>query len=68
MDLLTDRGDVQASLCAHPGGYLPDGDAWLMQMIEIRHNEDRFLAVANVHRGVLPRDVVRGIRDRLVAA
>jgi hypothetical protein len=59
VDLLTDKGDVQATLCAHPRGGLPDGDAWLMQLIEIRHDEDRFLHVANVHRGQLPRELVR---------
>ena len=54
VDLLDDKGGVQATLCAHPRGYLPDGDAWLMQMVEIRHDEDNFLRVANVHRGRLP--------------
>jgi hypothetical protein len=54
VDLLTDKGEVQASLCAHPCGYLPDGDAWLMQMLEIRNDEDHFLRTANVHRGRLP--------------
>ena len=54
VDLLTDKGQVQASLCAHPRGYLPDGDAWLMQMLEIRQDEDHFLRTANVHRGRLP--------------
>jgi hypothetical protein len=54
VDLLSDRGEVQATLCAHPRGSLPDGDAWLMQMMEIRHDEDQFLRVANVHRGRLP--------------
>lgn len=54
VDLLKDDGSLQAQLCAHPRGYLPDGDAWLMQMIEIRHDEDHFLRTANVHRGTLP--------------
>jgi hypothetical protein len=54
VDLLKDDGQVQAQLCCHPRGYLPDGDAWLMQMIELRHDEDHFLATANVHRGALP--------------
>jgi hypothetical protein len=62
VDLLSDRGDVQATLCAHPGGYLPDGDAWLMQMIEIRHDEDQFLRVANVHRGRLPHNLETNLR------
>ena len=53
VDLLHPDGSVQASLCAHPRGYVPDGDAWLMQMIEIRHDEDHFLQTANVHRGSL---------------
>jgi hypothetical protein len=55
VDLLAPNGEVQAILCAHPREYLPDGDAWLMQMIELRHDEDHFLATANVHRGELPR-------------
>lgn len=55
VDLLKADGGVQATLCCHPRGALPDGDAWLMQMVEIRHNEDHFLATANIHRGSLPR-------------
>jgi hypothetical protein len=54
VDLLKPDGQVQATLCAHPRGYLPDGDAWLAQMIELRHDEDHFLHTANVHRGSLP--------------
>jgi hypothetical protein len=54
VDLLKPDGNLQARLCAHPRGYLPEGDAWLMQMIEIRHDEDHFLRTANVHRGSLP--------------
>ena len=53
VDLLRPDGTVQATLCAHPGDYVPDGDAWLMQMIELRHDEDHFLQTANVHRGSL---------------
>ena len=53
VDLLKPDGSVQATLCAHPGAYVPDGDAWLMQMIELRHDEDHFLSTANVHRGSL---------------
>lgn len=54
VDLLKPDGSLQATLCCHPRGSLPDGDAWLMQMVEIRHDEDHFLRTANVHRGVLP--------------
>jgi hypothetical protein len=54
VDLLKPDGGVQATLCCHPRGYLPDGDAWLMQMVEIRHDEEHFLRTANVHRGSLP--------------
>lgn len=54
VDLLKPDGGVQARLCCHPRQGLPDGDAWLMQMIEIRHDEDNFLRTANVHRGSLP--------------
>jgi hypothetical protein len=54
VDLLRPDGGVQATLCCHPRESLPDGDAWLMQMIEIRHDEDHFLRTANVHRGSLP--------------
>jgi hypothetical protein len=54
VDLLKADGSIQARLCCHPRQGLPDGDAWLMQMIEIRHDEDHFLATANVHRGSLP--------------
>lgn len=54
VDLLKPDGSLQARLCCHPRQSLPDGDAWLMQMIEIRHDEDHFLRTANVHRGVLP--------------
>ena len=61
VDLLKPDGSVQARLCCHPrrppgDGYdlLPEGGAWLMQMIEIRHDEDHFLRTANVHRGSLP--------------
>jgi hypothetical protein len=54
VDLLKPDGSVQASLCCHPRGYLPDGDAWLMQMVELRHDEEHFLRTANVHRGSLP--------------
>jgi hypothetical protein len=54
VDLLKPDGGVQATLCCHPRGHLPEGDAWLMQMIELRHDEDHFLATANVHRGSLP--------------
>jgi hypothetical protein len=53
VDLLRPDGSVQATLCAHPGGWVPDGDAWLMQMIELRHDEDQFLRTANVHHGTL---------------
>jgi hypothetical protein len=62
VDLLKPDGSVQARLCCHPRSVpgeasyesLPEGDAWLMQMIEIRHDEDHFLRTANVHRGSLP--------------
>lgn len=54
VDLLKEDGSVQARLCCHPRNYLPEEDAWLMQMIEIRHDEDHFLRTANVHRGALP--------------
>ena len=64
VDLLKPDGSFQARLCAHPTGVrlddspgyeaLPEGDAWLMQMIEIRHDEDHFLRTVNVHRGALP--------------
>jgi len=60
VDLLKADGSVQATLCAHPtivpgeSELVPEADAWLMQMIEIRHDEDRFLRTANVHRGRLP--------------
>jgi len=60
VDLLKADGSLQARLCAHPRyvpdshELLPEGDAWLMQMIEIRHDEDHFLRTANVHRGSLP--------------
>jgi hypothetical protein len=54
VDLLKPDGSLQAKLCCHPRQGLPDGDAWLMQMIEIRHDEDHFLRTANVHRGALP--------------
>jgi hypothetical protein len=54
VDLLKPDGSVQARLCCHPREYLPDGDAWLMQMIEIRHDEDHFLRTSNVHLGSLP--------------
>jgi hypothetical protein len=57
VDLLKPDGSVQARLCCHPRSMdyesLPEGDAWLMQMIEIRHDEDHFLRTANVHRGSL---------------
>jgi hypothetical protein len=59
VDLLTANGEVQATLCAHPRDNLPEGDAWLMQMIELRHDEEHFLRTANVHRGRLPADVGR---------
>jgi hypothetical protein len=54
VDLLKPDGSLQARLCCHPREGLPEGDAWLMQMIEIRHDEDHFLRTANVHRGSLP--------------
>jgi len=63
VDLLKPDGSLQARLCCHPRGapgrdgfyeMLPEGDAWLMQMIEIRHDEDHFLQTANVRRGSLP--------------
>ena len=61
VDLLKPDGSIQARLCCHPRQVpgesyelLPEGDAWLMQMIEIRHDEDHFLRTANVHRGSLP--------------
>jgi hypothetical protein len=53
VDLLRADGTVQATLCCHPREALPNEDAWLMQMIELRHNEDHFLRTANVHRGSL---------------
>lgn len=57
VDLLKPDGSVQASLCCHPRSIdcelLPDADAWLMQMMEIRHDEENFLRTANVHRGSL---------------
>jgi hypothetical protein len=59
VDLLKPDGSLQAKLCAHPRGYLPDGDAWLAQMLEIRHDEDHFLRTANVHQGHLPADYRR---------
>jgi hypothetical protein len=53
VDLLRADGTVQATLCCHPREALPNEDAWLMQMIELRHDEDHFLRTANVHRGSL---------------
>jgi hypothetical protein len=60
VDLLKPDGSVQARLCCHPRQGLPDGDAWLMQMIELRHDEQNFLRTANVHQGSLPADVFSG--------
>ena len=61
VDLLKPDGSVQARLCCHPRQVpgesyelLPEGDAWLMQMITLRTDEDHFLRTANVHRGSLP--------------
>lgn len=57
VELLRPDGGLQARLCAHPRNHLPDADAWLVQMIELRHNEDNFLRTANVHAGHLPGDL-----------
>jgi hypothetical protein len=67
VDLLKPDGSVQARLCCHPRSIpgepfyelVPEGDAWLVQMLEIRHDEDHFLRTANVHRGRLPADYHR---------
>lgn len=53
VDLLRADGSVQARLCAHPSDYLPDGDAWLSQMLHLTSDEDRFLRTANIQRGDL---------------
>jgi hypothetical protein len=58
VELLDAQGKLQARLCAHPRGYLPDPDAWLAQMLEIATDEDHFLLTANVHWGKRPDDVV----------
>ena len=47
-------GVVLGRLCAHPNGSLPMADYWLAQMLTLRHDEDAFLRVANVHAGQRP--------------
>ena len=66
VELLKPDGSMQARLCAHPtythdrpGELVPEGDAWLAQMLEITTDEDNFLAKANVHAGHLPPDAPR---------
>lgn len=51
---LNDKGEIVGRLCAHPGGYLPDADAWLAQLLALQDNEDAFCAIANVHWGRKP--------------
>lgn len=69
--LLKEDGSVQATLCAHPRSahdrheLLPEGDAWLAQMLELETDEDHFLAMANVHGGHLPPEVA-ALRGRLL--
>lgn len=52
--LLDDAGNVQTSFCAHPRGYLPNEDAWLAQALHLEADEESFIKVANVTRGVRP--------------
>lgn len=57
VELLRPDGMLQARLCAHPRNNLPNEDAWLAQMLELRSDENHFLRVANLHVGSLPGDL-----------
>jgi hypothetical protein len=76
VDLLNEDGSVQATFCAHPsythdrpGELVPEGDAWLAQMMEIELDEFNFLRTTNVPRGSIPRELIQASgRGALVVA
>lgn len=62
---IDDDGNQLGELCGHPDmesldddhntvGYMPTSDAYIGQMLLITTDEDRFLTVANLHRGRRP--------------
>ena len=50
IDVLDANGKVVHSLCAHPRLDVPDADTMLAQALMLKHDEDEFLRMANVHR------------------
>lgn len=54
VEQIDEEGEAIMRLCAHPqmhvaGGRLPQGDAWVGQVLAIKTDEENFLSVANVH-------------------
>jgi hypothetical protein len=50
-------GSVGGRLCAHPdmfGGWMPEADVHLSQLLALRTDERAFCRVANVHQGQRP--------------
>ena len=60
VELLNEHGATTAGFCVHPaydrssGMLLPDADAWITQKLFLEHDEDQFLKVANLTKGVRP--------------
>lgn len=54
VEWLDESGQMRGKFCAHPGGYVPDPDAWLAQKLVLMTDEDSFLGIANVHQGQRP--------------
>lgn len=52
-------GAFRANFCAHPGGDVPDPDAWLAQKLALEADDEAFLLVANIRRGFFPADSAR---------
>lgn len=61
-------GVFASNFCAHPGGDVPDPDAWLAQKLALEADDEAFLMAANLRRGVFPPESARAQLNLVVAA
>jgi hypothetical protein len=54
VEWVDEHGRMRGRLCAHPGGGLPDPDAWMAQRLILQTDEKHFLDTANLHWGERP--------------
>jgi hypothetical protein len=58
VEWLDDAGQKRASLCAYPGGNVPNPDAWMVQKLMLELDEDEFCRIANYSGAGRPADLI----------